>query len=158
MTKPRNYVCGPRHPRWNPDRTRVCTNCGKEFIRCMRRKRTAPMCSVQCYREWIAKHGREHRAPVGTLRQDTQGRTIIKLADGRWGLYSRYLVEQNLGRKLKSSEIVHHKDGYRSNNQLHNFQVVTQSQHMKIHREAEKIGLSVMVSNEWIPNIEGLGC
>ena len=35
--------------------------------------------------------------------------------------------------KLKSSEIVHHKDGNHRNNNIKNLQTVSHSEHMKIH-------------------------
>lgn len=38
-----------------------------------------------------------------------------------------------LGRKLKKGEIVHHKDGNKKNNDPKNLQVMTQSEHCKVH-------------------------
>lgn len=49
----------------------------------------------------------------------------------------RYIMEQYLGRKLKSNEVVHHIDGNRENNDIKNLQVMTRGEHSKLHREKE---------------------
>ena len=55
----------------------------------------------------------------------------------------RVVAEQMLGRPLKRGEIVHHIDGDRRNNRPENLQVMTQSEHVKLHlsemREARKL-------------------
>lgn len=52
-------------------------------------------------------------------------------------------MEEKLGRKLSSSEIVHHIDGNKKNNSIENLQIVTRSEHAQIHfkqmMEARKI-------------------
>lgn len=45
----------------------------------------------------------------------------------------RYLMQQALGRPLQSNEIVHHKDGNKSNNDLSNLEVLQRSEHSKMH-------------------------
>lgn len=47
--------------------------------------------------------------------------------------YHRYLMEQKLGRKLDSNEVVHHMDDNKSNNDIDNLQVMTRSEHAKLH-------------------------
>jgi len=46
----------------------------------------------------------------------------------------RYLMEIKIGRPLKSSEIVHHINEDRFDNKIENLQIVTRSQHNKIHK------------------------
>ena len=45
----------------------------------------------------------------------------------------RVVAEQMLGRPLKPGEIVHHIDGNKRNNDPSNLQVMTQSEHIKLH-------------------------
>lgn len=45
----------------------------------------------------------------------------------------RVVAEQMLGRPLRRGEIVHHIDGDRHNNSPDNLQVMTQSEHMRLH-------------------------
>lgn len=50
----------------------------------------------------------------------------------------RQIIENHLGRKLKSDEEVHHIDGNSENNIIENLQVVTKKQHKKIHNKEIK--------------------
>jgi hypothetical protein len=45
----------------------------------------------------------------------------------------RVVAEQMLGRPLKRNEIVHHIDGNKHNNDPSNLQVMTQSEHVRMH-------------------------
>lgn len=46
----------------------------------------------------------------------------------------RYLMEVKLGRKIKETEIVHHIDGYKLNNDIRNLQILTRAEHNRIHK------------------------
>ena len=50
----------------------------------------------------------------------------------------RVVMEQVLGRKLRKGEIVHHIDGDKWNNSPENLQVMTQSEHIKLHLHEKK--------------------
>lgn len=50
----------------------------------------------------------------------------------------RYVMENYIGRKLLSSELVHHKDDNRNNNRIENLEIVSRSEHMKIHPQIGK--------------------
>lgn len=52
----------------------------------------------------------------------------------------RKIMEQKIGRKLKSTEIVHHKDGNNENNNPSNLQLITSIQnHNRISKKYRKI-------------------
>lgn len=153
MTNPAN------HHFYNPDRIRVCKNCGKGFEAGSEKKKKGMICSRACYNEWISKHGRTHRSPIGHVTSAIQtGRRYVKTGEGKYRLEHRAVIEASIGRRLRTSEVVHHKNGNPSDNRLDNLLVVTQSEHMKIHKEAEKIGLAVMAAKNWNPSIEGMAC
>ena len=65
---------------------------------------------------------------------DVNGKTIRK---------HRLIMEQHLGRKLKSSEDVHHIDENGKNNELSNLEVISHKRHAQIssrkHRTAAKL-------------------
>ena len=45
--------------------------------------------------------------------------------------YSKWLMEQQLGRKLESNEIIYHIDGDKYNNELSNLEVITRAELLK---------------------------
>ena len=45
----------------------------------------------------------------------------------------RHIIEEFLGRKLSSDEVVHHKDGNKLNNDIGNLEILTRSEHLKKH-------------------------
>lgn len=50
----------------------------------------------------------------------------------------RYVMEQIIGRKLTSNEIVHHIDGNKLNNNPDNLQLLTRKQHVQVHFKGVK--------------------
>ena len=52
-------------------------------------------------------------------------------------VYEHILVmERHLGRRLRGDEVVHHKDGNRSNNAIDNLELTTRSEHSRKHAAA----------------------
>lgn len=47
----------------------------------------------------------------------------------------RYLIEQHLGRKLTTDEVVHHKNGNKLDNRIGNLEVMTKSEHARLHNQ-----------------------
>jgi hypothetical protein len=61
-------------------------------------------------------------------------RTRLVWRGGKKVRKHRWLMEQQLGRKLEPWEHVHHKDGDPLNNDLNNLQVIEEAEHMRLHK------------------------
>lgn len=64
----------------------------------------------------------------GGRRLNWQGYIRINV-DGNRKLEHRYVVEQKIGRKLKSHELVHHINGVKHDNRIGNLAVVNSQTH-----------------------------
>ena len=72
----------------------------------------------------------------GELKADGSPRqyvTIKVTPSGQWPFKHRWMMEQHLGRKLKSSEVVHHIDGNTLNNDLSNLKILSNICHSQLH-------------------------
>ena len=47
----------------------------------------------------------------------------------------RYIMEQHLGRELTVDEVVHHKNGNKLDNRIENLEVMTKTEHSKLHNQ-----------------------
>jgi hypothetical protein len=53
--------------------------------------------------------------------------------DGKRQLQHRYIMEQHLGRELHKNEVVHHINENKHDNRLENLQLLSRSDHAKLH-------------------------
>jgi len=76
----------------------------------------------------------------GGVKNDGRGYIMIYMpdhprCDSKGYIYEHRLVmECKLGRPLKRTEIVHHKDRNTTNNNEDNLEIMTQSEHVRLHR------------------------
>lgn len=95
------------------------------------------ICSAHYARKW--RHGNyEYNPNWNNLKKGTALKTALGYlrinVNGKRVLHHRYIMEQYLNRKLKPSEIVHHKNHIRDDNRIENLEIIdTQSNHIIIH-------------------------
>ena len=116
----------------------ICAVCGTPFIGRIRTGRPVPRyCSRRCrakeYNPILARESAIQRGDA--LRGRGEGRTYRK----RGGKHEhRFVMEQYLGRKLLFTEVVHHKDGNRLNNDLDNLTILTRAEHGRHHNTGRR--------------------
>ncbi len=128
-----------RHMRWAIGawmRAKFCTE------RCMQAARipppqTCPTCGMQ----FIPKQGKSRPQRYCGLSCANRGRGVNPITtryrslkvNGKRVLEHRSVMEEELGRKLRQGEIVHHKDGNKLNNHPDNLDVTTLEAHGLMH-------------------------
>jgi hypothetical protein len=113
--------------------TYACDNCGKEFTRVKARPQGEKhFCSYQCMRDYNSK-GIVKENGVLMKRETDKKYRLRSIGNGKMKQEHRIVMEEYLGRELLPTEIVHHIDGNKLNNDISNLMIVSNSEHMKIH-------------------------
>lgn len=115
---------------------KVCKKCGKNYGRenynSLWDFKQSKFCTRKCYLEYNV--GKNHPNFNGGVKHRSDG----YLRDSRTDRYiHRLIVEKNIGRKLKSNEHIHHKNGNPSDNRIENLIIMTNSAHRKLEVEKQ---------------------
>ena len=141
-------------------RTITCANCGKKFLVRSYRINIAQYCSLKCAAEIVSprtaqarnanikrRYGRNHpNWKGGTF--DKRGYKLISIK-GKQVYEHRYLMEKHLGRKLETTEHVHHRNGNKSDNRIENLEVVDIREHTSKTFKGKQIVERVPLTCEW---------
>lgn len=119
----------------DPKYTRVktpkpCSICGKPFISSRPGIHAKSIyCSYHCHQ---IGEGRKGGKVVGDAKFGTGTSGWYLKRCGRH--IHRTIMEEHIGRRLLSSEIVHHIDGNAHNNSIENLKLMSRAEHMSLHR------------------------
>lgn len=123
--------------------TRVCPVCGATFA-IRKPSQVQRCCSHRCAWTEIgdtvraAAYTPEARAKVrDAVRARGDGKDGYLRRDGKH--VHRTVVENRIGRTLRSDEIVHHRDENKRNNADTNLEVMTRAEHARVHHCASKL-------------------
>lgn len=81
----------------------------------------------------MERNTRFKAAPIGSLRKNSCGYTMIKVSNKgkpgeRWKLYQRYLWEKHYGRKIPKGMILVFLDGNKNNFDINNIATITRAE------------------------------
>lgn len=95
---------------------RICCNCGKEYFGF---KKDSLFCSRECFISFNRKQKNQYVYDSKNYKNNI------------W--QHRNIAEKVLGKKLNTSQVVHHLDGNPKNNELTNLVVMSRQAHVKLH-------------------------
>jgi hypothetical protein len=126
-----------------------CLNCGKKFYFDKYRLNDAKFCSRSCSAKYnyplkkdgliYDKHGKNHPMWTGGKVKNTQGYVLIYSPEHPFRSKAGYvrehrlIMEKFLGRFLLKSEVVHHLNEIKDDNQLENLELTTKKKHDENH-------------------------
>ena len=94
-------------------------------------------CSKKCMGKWNSKNRLGNKSPRWIRGYTTDGRYKYLSIKGRFIAEHRYVMEQNLGRKLKTTEHVHHINHDRFDNRISNLEIFNWLSHIHHHAELQ---------------------
>lgn len=108
----------------------TCPHCRCEFLCERRRKFCGPIC--------LAAHVADRPLAPSTRYRATK-------VNGKKESKHRVIVEAALCRKLTSGEVVHHKNGVKTDNRIENLEVLTHQQHAAHHNRKHPLTKLCMI-------------
>jgi hypothetical protein len=111
----------------------ICGVCGNIFLKydCQitKTQKNNPCCSKKC----AYKLRKKSNLPSGESLAH-HGYILIRISNNKTRYKHRVVMEQYLGRKLNKNEIVHHKNGNKSDNRIENLELIMgNGTHIKEH-------------------------
>ena len=106
----------------------LCQKCHQSFLR-----KSSPeqrFCSGSCAAK--TRTGSRHPSWKGGLKKRKDGYLAVRIPPSKYILQHRLFMERNLGRKLLSSEHVHHLNGVKDDNRIDNLVLLTHNEHSRL--------------------------
>ena len=130
--------CGVREGARQKDRKveKKCVICGKTFkVKESKAylENSYIHCSMKCAQVTRIKKVSGPLHPRWRETKAKQGGYVSYKKDGKTRYVHRDVMEEFLGRKLRRDEIVHHKNHNRKDNRVENLELMTNSEHVKMH-------------------------
>jgi hypothetical protein len=114
-----------------------CSSCGNDF---KAKNASSKYCSRRCL--WDANSKREpHNKGSGSGWTDKRGyRWVYVIENGKSSAKRehRLIMEAHIGRKLTPEELVHHKNGVKTDNRIENLEIENWADHTEHHHSGSQ--------------------
>ena len=129
-----------------------CLVCHKTFSiqHCLFRQNKRHFCSSECWYKFF--RGKNCHLWKGGIKPDSPSKRYNRImVNGKAYFEHRFIMEKHIGRKLKSFEHVHHINNNGKDNKIENLQLLTESEHHKLHHKIKTRLIRIL---ETLKNLE----
>jgi SWI/SNF-related matrix-associated actin-dependent regulator 1 of chromatin subfamily A len=123
--------------------TDVCKRCGGEGQVVKSPYAKFPGYCRRCIRKFLSSRKYYEKREIGHDGYVyLSGKKYVEYITKKYNrvLEHRYVIEKELGRPLLENEVVHHINGIKTDNRKENLQLLSESEHMKIHNAETHFG------------------
>lgn len=109
-----------------------CDYCSTLFSKLKSKITNNNFCSATCHQSY-----QKHNPVIKSGYWYENGYKVLYMGDGKGIKEHIHIMQKHIGRPLKPNEQVHHINEIKDDNRIENLQLVTRSEHMKIHRRKD---------------------